>query len=78
MLAMTVMTVNTKRAEHEKKIAGQPPTGRKGKPLQVYVDDDLTADIHEWAKQQPGRAPNQSEAIRLLLRLALSGKGGKK
>jgi hypothetical protein len=76
---MTVMTVKHKSTDDEKKTTDRQ--FRRGKPVQVYLDEDLIDAIHEWTKEQPGRALTQSEAIRRLLDRGLSvspGKGGKK
>jgi len=63
-------TVNIKSMKTPKK-TGRPPTGRKGKPLQLYATDDFLADVDAWrALQRP--IPNRSEAIRLLVELALA------
>jgi hypothetical protein len=64
MIDMRVMTVNHKSTEHEKKTTAKPL--RKGKPLQFYADDDLIGAVHDWLKRQPGKAINQSEALRRL------------
>jgi hypothetical protein len=77
MIAMTVMTVNHKSAEHEKKIMGRPATGRKGKPLQFYAEDDFIAAVDEWRGQQAG-VPGRSEALRRLTSLALESEAKKK
>jgi len=71
------MTVNIESAESEKKITGRPPTGRKGRPLQLYATDEFIAGLDEWRAQQPG-IPSRSESIRRLTALALESEAAKK
>lgn len=69
------MTVKQKIMKDEKKL-GRPPSGRSGRPLQVYLSDEFIALIDEWRSKQPG-LPSKSEAIRRLIEQALTGKGRK-
>lgn len=66
--------VNIEIMKNTKKL-GRPATGRKGRPMQLYAEDDFIAMIDEWrSTQRP--IPPRSVAIRRLVEQALSA--GKK
>lgn len=54
---------------------GRPLKDPGGEPLdqrkQLVCGKSLVHEVEEWAKRQPGRAPSFSEAVRLLVLLAL-------
>jgi hypothetical protein len=67
---MPVHHVNIKSMKSIKK-TGRPPTGRKGRPLQLYATDEFVEAIDAWrAIQRP--IPNRSDAIRRLVEQALA------
>jgi metal-responsive CopG/Arc/MetJ family transcriptional regulator len=70
------MTVKQKSEEHGKKTV--PRQYRKGKPFQLYVEDNFMDSIDEWIKAQPGQAMSRSEAIRRLTAAALEAEAAKK
>jgi hypothetical protein len=60
------------KSQKEKKKMGRP-SGRKGRPLQLYATDEFLALIDEWRRQQPD-IPNRSVSIRRLVDQALKGR----
>jgi hypothetical protein len=44
------------------------PSGRKGRPLQLYATDEFIALVDDWRRRQPD-IPNRSEAIRRMAEL---------
>jgi Arc/MetJ-type ribon-helix-helix transcriptional regulator len=55
-----------------RKKRGRPPTGQDPVTA-VRLSSLLKSQIEDWAKQQPDN-PSRSEAIRRLVKLALTGK----
>ena len=51
---------------------GRPATGR-GRLIGLRVHAELEAEIDAWIAQQPDPRPSKPEAIRRLLKGALSG-----
>ena len=70
------MPVNTEITSMPKKV-GRPTKERKGRPVQMRLEDEFIAKVDDWRRVQPD-LPNRTEAIRRLVEQALSGKGGGK
>lgn len=58
-----------------KKKRGPKPTGQ-GKPIGLRLHRDLLEPLEEWVAAQPDPKPNLPEAIRMILRASLIGRGG--
>ena len=78
---MQAVNIKSMKSSKSTEKTGRPPTGRKGRPLQLYATDDFIAFVDDWrASQRP--VLNRSEAIRRLVEThpdmlkALSPKGG--
>jgi hypothetical protein len=65
MYRRSILTVNIKIMKSGRK-TGRPPTGRKGRPLQLYAEESFIAAVDEWRRHQPD-IPNRSVAIRRLV-----------
>jgi hypothetical protein len=59
------MPVNTENTLMIKKV-GRPPQARKGRPIQMRLEDDFLAKVDDWRRIQPD-LPNRTEAIRRLV-----------
>jgi hypothetical protein len=67
MTVMTVMTVNAKSVNREKRVRQT----RTGRPLQFYAGDEFIAALDRWRGQQAD-VPGRSEAIRRLCERGLA------
>ena len=59
------------------KKVGRPPQIRKGRPVQMRLENEVLAKLDEWRRHQPD-LPNRTEAIRRLIDAALFPKAAKK